>query len=263
MVCRCPDPGLSERGYRQGSWFVVETANFLVYCDESDARAKSLARHAETLRTTFSKKWLGDTSLESWSPRCQIVLHSTQRSYVAAAGRGSERTVGSSLVKANGRKILSRRIDLLAGKSGFVSPALPHELTHVILKEKFAPTPIPRWADEGIAILADPSDKQERHKTDLRKAIVNGATFRAAALLTLEDYPPPERFAVFYGQSASLAEFLVTRRTPEEFINFIERANVVGYDSALRSCYDIANVRELDRKWRDFALSYFSIDRAL
>jgi hypothetical protein len=66
----------------------------------------------------------------------------------------------------------------------------------------------------------------------------------------LDDYPGADRFGVFYGQSASLAEFLVKRKSPSEFVNFIERAAVVGYDSALMIHYDIANVRELDKEWR-------------
>jgi hypothetical protein len=67
----------------------------------------------------------------------------------------------------------------------------------------------------------------------------------------LENYPSPGRFGVFYGQSASLAEFLVTKKSPDAFVSFIEQANVVGYDAALKSSYGITNVRELDRTWRE------------
>jgi hypothetical protein len=110
---------------------------------------------------------------------------------------------------------------------------------------------MPRWADEGTAILADSIAKQERHRKDLHIALANGTTYRAVSLLTLEDYPQPNRFAAFYGQSASLTEFLVIQKTPNTFVDFMERARVVGYDSALKSCYGISNVGELDRKWRE------------
>jgi hypothetical protein len=117
---------------------------------------------------------------------------------------------------------------------------------------------MPRWADEGIAILADPESKQGRHRNDLNNAVASGTTFPAGALLTLSEYPRPDQFGIFYGQSASLTEFLVQRRTPEAFIEFIERANLLGYESALRSCYNITSIGELDRKWRDNTLASIS-----
>lgn len=249
-VCTCPDCPHVDRMYRQGRWFVLETANFQVCCERSFAPAQQLARHAESLRAIARSKWLGEESVEAWNPRCQIVLHSDQRSYVAAVGRGSERTVGSSLVKVDNGRILSRRIDLVGGQTAFLSAALPHELTHVVVSDRFKSTPLPRWADEGIAILADPESKKARHFNDLREALANGTAFHAAALLTMDDYPRADRFGAFYGQSASLTEFLVKRKDPQQFVEFIERSHVVGHETALQECYGIAGVAELHRQWR-------------
>lgn len=249
-VCTCPDCPQVDRTYRQGRWFVLETANFQVCCERSFTPATQVARHAETLRTLTRSKWLGEESEEAWNPRCQIVLHSDQPTYVAAVGRGSERTVGSSLVKVDKGRIISRRIDLVGGQTAFLSAALPHELTHVVLSERFKATPLPRWADEGIAILADSEAKQGRHFKDLREALAHGTAFHAAELLILDEYPRPDRFGVFYGQSASLTEFLVKRKSPQQFVKFIERTQVAGHETALQECYDIAGVADLDRQWR-------------
>lgn len=253
-VCNCPDCPI-ERNYKQSHWHVIETENFKVSSAESLSRAENLAKHAEGLRSELRPKWLGQAPNVPWNPKCEIVLHAKLGSYVSAVGRGSERTVGSSLLKADNGKILRRRIDLLGGRTAFLTAALPHELTHVVVQERFAKTTMPRWADEGIAILADPESKQGRHRHDLNNAVANGTTFPAGALLTLGEYPRPDQFGVFYGQSASLTEFLVQRKTPEAFLEFIERANLLGYESALRTCYDITSIGELDRKWRDNSLA--------
>jgi hypothetical protein len=159
------------------------------------------------------------------------------------------------LVKTNKGRIVSRRIDLLGSDTEFLSAALPHELTHVILRDRFTLTVAPRWADEGMAMLADTEAKQDRHYRDLEEALAQRTTFRAAELLTMEEYPSPGRFGTYYGQSASLTKFLVARKSPEQFVEFLDRARNTGYDAALQECYGIAGVGELDRQWRQHGYS--------
>jgi len=247
--CSCPKCQMRELPM-EGRWHVVETENFRVCCDESESRAESLARHTETLRTELRAKWLGESGNLPWSPKCKIVLHRNLGSYVSAVGRGSERTVGSSLVRVDGQRIASRRIDLLGGDTNFLATALPHELAHVVVRDKFVTTGMPRWADEGLAILEDPAAKQGRHAKDLQKALDEGTSFRAGVLLALDNYPTIARFGTFYGESASITSFLVKRKSPSEFVAFMQQAEVKGYDAALKKCYGIENVRDLDQQWR-------------
>lgn len=246
----CPDAPVIVSRSRHGRWLVLETENFQVCSDGSATNATGLARRAEALRSALRSKWLGRSSGGSWNPRCQIVLHRKRESYAAAVGRGSERSVGSSLVEVDDGQIVGRRIDLLADQTQFRSAALPHELTHIVLRERFASTAPPRWADEGAAILADPQTKQARHSNDLTKALARQDLFRIGELLTMDEYPRPDRMGAFYGQSAALAQFLVERVDADRFVKFIECAMIEGYDAALRKCYGIGGVSELDLQWR-------------
>lgn len=234
-----------------GKWFVCETENFQACSLQSQATARLLAETAETLRGQLEEKWLGDGSPKSWGPKCQIVLHPNLESYVGACGPGSEHTVGSSSIKTEDNHVAGRRIDLLGGdRTDFLTASLPHELTHVILRDRFTSHMMPRWADEGAAILADTDAKQGRHFHDLELALRQHTTFDAARLLSMDDYPRPEQVGVFYGESASLAEFLVSRGRPATFVDFIELASAKGYDAALRQCYSISSVNELEHLWR-------------
>jgi hypothetical protein len=101
-----------------------------------------------------------------------------------------------------------------------------------------------------MAILADTDAKQNRHEKDLRDALVHQATFHAADLLLMEGYPPGKRFGTFYGQSASLTRFLVARKGPQQFVQFVERADEVGIGVALQECYGFPSIAELDHQWR-------------
>jgi Peptidase MA superfamily len=245
----CNSAPASRVGWR-GQWYVLETGNFQICCEQSESHAKDLAEHAESLRDALESKWLGKSSGSAWRPTCQILLYASKRSYVAAVGPGSEHTVGSSLVKVDKGQITSRRIDLLGDQMEFLTAALPHELTHVILRDRFTSTPPPRWADEGMATLADTQAKQGRHRRDLTNAIADRALFRAANLLAMDDYPAPNRYGTFYGESVSLTEFLVQRASPQKFVEFIEQARSEGYDAALEKCYGIAGAVALDHEWR-------------
>lgn len=248
--CRCSNTPVRITNHRQGGWFVVESDSFQVCCQESATRAEHMARHAESVRSALKSKWLGDSPQAAWNPRCQIVLHRTQQSYVNAVGRGGERTLGSSLVSISEGRTLSRRIDLLASGSDYLSAALPHELTHVVVQERFTSTAVPRWADEGAAILADSKDKQRQHHMDLVDSLAHGTAFRAGELFARDQYPGPQRIGAFYGQSASLTKFLIARGSHERFIEFVEKATSQGYDAALRTVYGIEGIPDLDRQWR-------------
>ena len=79
----------------------------------------------------------------------------------------------------------------MSGRSNrqWQTAALPHELTHVILADCFVGRLVPRWIDEGAALLADPAEKQLRHKAEMAGALADRSAFRVVELLTLEDYP--------------------------------------------------------------------------
>jgi Peptidase MA superfamily len=148
----------------------------------------------------------------------------------------------------NGR-VLNRRIDLRLDRPDPLSHALPHELTHVVLADIMAKQRFPRWADEGMAMLADSVEKQQGHLKDLTRAVSNRTTFRLVELLALADYPEPNRQREFYAQSLSLVRYLVERESPERFRQFAQDCAANGYEKALQKHYAISNVAELERMW--------------
>jgi hypothetical protein len=101
-----------------------------------------------------------------------------------------------------------------------------------------------------MAILADSASKQSLHERDLRDGLGRGLAFSAAELLTSDNYPHSSRVPAFYGQSASLTSFLVTRDRPPRFIEFLRASQERGYDRALQDTYGISNLRELERLWQ-------------
>ena len=126
-------------------------------------------------------QWNGDCDQCAWSPACEIVLHSTQSAYLGAVGIGGRGTVGATYIQFDTQRpdrILRRRIDLLtAGQTDPLS-ALPHELTHVLLADRYKGKQPPPWLDEGVATLADSQTKRQRHLRDFRTAMTRGHSMR-------------------------------------------------------------------------------------
>ena len=103
--------------------------------------------------------------------------------------------------------------------------ALPHEMTHVVLADAFAGDELPRWADEGMAMLADPAETLAGHSRDLNAAIAEHREFRVGELFVKSYYPTGTQRDVFYGESASLVAFLASQRPPAQLVDFFHRAS--------------------------------------
>lgn len=237
-----------------GDWKICESANFRFCCRGSATASPQTVLEAEALKARLAAKWLGDAVLDSaaWTPKCDVILHTTLTSYLRAVP-GGEQTAGSSLIQPDRGKIVTRRIDVRADKPGWFSAALAHELTHVILADVFPGGRVPHWADEGMAVLADPVAKQQAHLDDLRYAQSTRSTLRVVELLSLNGYPQPHQQAAFYGQSASIVRFLLDRDSPAQFVKFVKFAENQGYEAALREHYRINGIDDLERRWAAYA----------
>lgn len=235
---------------RSGSWIIEDTENFSI-CRPANYQARpELAASIEKVRAELCKTWLSEEDRKPWNPRCQIVIHGRVEGYVKEVGPGSQQTTGSSLIDFDKNQVVLRRIDIRGDRADWFTEALAHEMTHVVLADRFTHVQIPHWADEGMAIQADPVAKQRLHGRDLRIAVASGGEFRLAELLTLDNYPHPSRMGTFYGQSASLVEFLTRVGSKEQLVTFVLTATDEGYDVALRKVYDIAGVGALEQQWR-------------
>jgi hypothetical protein len=238
-------PADTIRGDRQ----VATSANFRVTNRHGGHDARQIAQRCEQWRASLQGYWCEEPA-SPWSPRCEVVVHANQASYLAAVGAGAGQTFGSSYVEfSKNRQVQRRQIDF-RGDCEHGLASVPHELTHVVVADLLGGRQPPRWADEGMAMLADSAAKRRLHERDLQAGLSQRTAFRTVELLNLDSYPHPSRVPAFYGQSCSLTALLVARNKPATFVAFLRTSAEKGYDSALRECYAIENVQELEQLWR-------------
>jgi hypothetical protein len=254
-----PQPASEEDVARAGqrapasqgvAWQVLETANFRIFhCD--GRLAESVGETAESIRAEQGKRWGSSAAERPWNPRCELLLYPTGKEFAQGTGQ-PETAPGFSTMFTSGNRVTGRRTSLRADHPQLLKAILPHEVTHVVLADLFTVQQIPRWADEGIAVLAEPPAEQTLRAAELREALESNHVFDLSKLMAM-DYPDAKDWSVYYAQSISLTRFLVEQGTPQQFIQFVRDLPRTGAEGGLRDRYGINGFAELHDRWRAFA----------
>jgi hypothetical protein len=240
-VCICPHPTCP-------GCLVAETANFRIsWCANSDD-VRDLAQRCEQLATQAKGAWLSAANVIAWAPQCDIVVHSTSADYMACMGPQSAQTSGCATLRIDQGRVVLRRIDLCAESLDWRTESLPHELTHVVLADRFSTRRISPWADEGIAMLAETRGKRDRRFSALRNSVVGGTTYAVSDLMDVRSFPEPAYRDAFYGQSVSLVSVLLQWGTRKELLDFVEASQTQGQAAALSAVYGKRSLAELERE---------------
>jgi tetratricopeptide (TPR) repeat protein len=254
---RAADAGVAVRHLGKGAqgWEVAETTNFRVFHKQQRDLAEKAARAAERTRTAMYRKWFGSAG-EAWNPRCDVYLHASAQDYSQATGQ-SAALQGHSRIESDrdtGR-VVARRIDLHLDHPRLLDAVLPHETTHVVLAGQFGSHQVPRWADEGMAVLTEPADKVDQHRRNLARCHGEGQLLSVRDLMQLSDFPAPRQISAFYAQSVSLVDYLSRQRGAVVFTQFLRDGLREGYEAALRRHYGYRDLADLQQRWGQQALA--------
>lgn len=232
-ACECLKPNSVVPAARS-FWTVESSDNFTVCCPPG-TDPSAVIKSCEEARLKIAKFWHTDKA--AWTRKCYIVLHPTASSYKQFVGLGASQSSGCSTLEIKKGVVVARRIDLRLDRPDTLIRILPHELSHIILADENTEKPLPKWADEGMAMLMDPPEKRAGHRADALNAKLLGRAMRLDTLLTTVGYPEPELQATFYGQSLVLAEYLVAAHGTNEFKRFMKTSAKFGANRALAEVY--------------------------
>jgi hypothetical protein len=242
-------------GSNAQGWEVAETANFRIFHKQPRSLVEKTAQVAEATRTDMYRKWFGRVD-DTWSPKCDLYLHATAQDYsrITLQSTGSPGHSRIETDRDTGR-VVARRMDMHCDNPNTLDAVLPHETTHVVLAGQFGKQQVPRWADEGMAVLAEPKDKVDLHRRNLARCYRDGLLLGIGELMQLADYPQPRQIGAFYAQSVSLVEYLSQQRGPVVFSQFVRDGLREGYEAALRRHYGFRDFAELQHRWSQQALA--------
>lgn len=195
-------------------------------------------RRAEDCRRALAMEWLGH-EIEGWSTPCDVELEQMAGRFTGG---------GSTSYAFNGGHAEQFTGKWMGTEQKLLDDIIPHEVLHTVLATHIR-TYIPRWADEGAAMHAETTmDANGKFLEHLHAALQQGQVFSTHELLRMKEYP--KNFQLFYGQSYSLAGFLIQSNGKRGFVAFIEQTLAEkSYVRALADHYGIGSVDELHSAW--------------
>jgi hypothetical protein len=124
-----------------------------------------------------------------------------------------------------------------------------HELAHIALEDAVRPHPVPRWFNEGFAVMASGETSFERMWTLMNATLAD----RLIPLAQVErGFPNDENKAsVAYAEASDVVRFLVRREDRHRFRALVrELQNGRTLDQAAREAYGVDLVT-LEHEWRE------------
>ena len=195
---------------------------------------RRIAAEAEAQRASLAKLWLGK-ELTDWAKPCPL------RVTLSATGAGGATTFAFEAGSA-----APADVAIMGSLERILGNQLPHEVAHAVLAAHFR-QPVPRWADEGVAILSESKGEQKRHDQILLQLLNAGRALRLSHLFELKQYPSD--MITLYTQGYSVARFLVERKDRATFLSFVNAGMKDGWDAAATRCYEFDTVSELEKSW--------------
>jgi hypothetical protein len=233
----------------EDGWKIAETDNFRLLHHHSREMAEEVLRVAERTRAAQLRKWFDDDV--TWNAKCQIRLYASDAAYSEATGVPG-RVEGHTDVTTEDERVIARCIHVHGPRDALLSAVLPHEVTHAVLAGRFGKERLPRWADEGMAILAESKPRIERHLRELPRCREDEQLFSMADLVPMRGYPNLRGVVAFHAQSVSLVEFLTHEKGAKTFTAFVRAGLSDGFEAALKRHYKWSYA-ELDRHWQRHA----------
>jgi hypothetical protein len=252
MVAAAPpvETPITHFGVNDDGWCVAETAGFRIYHTQDKASAERIARVAEGTRRDVARKWFAKDML-AWQSKCVLIVYATGDDYRRMTGTRPFEAPGHAHIdhdKNDASRGVSRSLHLRFDVPAMTEAVLPHETAHVVLAGQFGRFAVPRWADEGMAVLSEPAAKIQQHHGNLLRCRQEGLLFGLQELMVLKNYPEQRRVRAFYAQSVALVDLLSRQKGPLVFTRFVRDGLGDGYDTALERHYGM-NFAQLQQLW--------------
>ncbi len=218
------------------------TPNFEVDAP-TDEIAQKVGAAAEHSRRQLAIEWLGE-ELPNWFQRCQV------RVKVGQIGAG-----GITTFSFGGGHVFGWDMTVQGSLERILDSVIPHEVSHTVFACHFR-RPLPRWADEGAATLAEEGSEQRRQQKLAEEVLPTTRRIPLRELLQITEYPKNmQHVLTLYAEGYSLADYLVQKGGKKRFLSFVQDAHESGWDAAFRTHYEETSIEAVEKKWSRWVIA--------
>jgi hypothetical protein len=230
-----------------GATYQSRTENFVVLAPTQEIAIR-VGRTAEHFRKQLAVEWLGH-ELPRWDAPCPI------RVKVGQIGAGGQTTF-SFFPNGNGSAEVSNwDMQIQGSLERILDSVLPHEVSHTIFACHFR-RPLPRWADEGAATLAEHESEKREQVLRLKQVIGTRRRIALKNLFNIKEYPTdPQDLLTLYAEGYSVAELLVQERGRARYLKFLADANRYGWEKAVHTHYGYRGVEDFEKRWYTWVMA--------
>jgi hypothetical protein len=208
------------------------TTNFVIEAPTQQL-AQQVGQMAEYYRKEKAMQWLG-REMPTWQEPCPVKVK------VTIGGAGGATSFNFMHGQVWQTMTIEGSVDRL------LASVLPHEITHTVFAHYYR-CPMPRWADEGGAVLSEDDLERSRHDMMVRQILNAGRAIPLRRLFTLRDYP--REVGSLYAEGYSVADFLVASSSRPVFLAFVAHGMQYDWDSAVQTHYRYPSVDKLEEAW--------------
>lgn len=226
------------------AWSVLNGKGFRIWYVDRELAERVLAQ-AEKSRAAIVNAWFPSESADEWQPQCDVYLCSSIREY-AIEGRRAPNSAGQAMVVKDGHRVLRRKIVLKATDPRLLDAVVPHEVAHIITGSYFPGAEIPCWADEGIAMLNEPFERQQGYLDRVTELNRRSGGMCSSELIRQHASPHVRASEEFHVRSFGVAFYLVNKEGKDKFLRFVEMVNETDHATALQVIYGIDSFKRLD-----------------
>ena len=213
----------------------TESRNFVVVGNITQQTGFRIEQAAEQYRREFARIWLGK-ELPTWTKLCPINVNIREDGGSGATSFSFD------------PRFQIQAMHLTGTLSSILDCQLPHEVTHAVIADGFR-RPIPRWADEGIAITNENSNSQIRHAHMCRLILSEGRALRLKSFFETTDYLKDTM--VTYAEGYSVVRFLIGLKGRAPVLEFVKSGMKDGWEFAAKHWYEFDSLDAMEKAWID------------
>jgi len=190
----------------------------------------------------------------TWNERVKVLIYPDKATFSQETGQPAWSRGGAG---RDAGLTHSRHIVTYKQEEGFLDGVLPHEISHLIIRDFIGSTrAVPLWLDEGLAQLYDGS-KRAIARQIMREAVRQGRYLSFTTLLTqdIRTEHDETKVRIFYAQSISVIDFLIQSYGNNKFGQFCRYLkNGKTLEEALRATYTsfINSIADLEKRWVEY-----------